>query len=130
MPEFGPFGERSPEEIEHLSAAWNAIGSAGQTEFQFSRYIDDRGAEPSEDADYLAQRYYYVINDPDYGEAVRQEYEALLVAVEALAKYYAAQKKSYDVRSQSESDANSLIMAAHQIAEAEELTVESFLPGD
>jgi hypothetical protein len=78
----------------------------------------------------MERRNDYVIKSPLYEAVVKREYETLVLAVEALATYYAAQARTHTVRTALEDEASKLLINANRVANTEHLTMENFLPND
>lgn len=126
MPEFGDFGERSPEEIEFLERALEHIGGSVFTIRQLDRFLISRSEELPEDADDVDRTDYYAYHDPRFETAVKAEYDSLITAAEGLATYYAAQKKTHEIHTTIEREASSLIIAANRIASSEDISAADF----
>lgn len=126
MPEFGPFGEHTPEEIEYLRGVYENLGGTSYTDNQMRSFLAQRGADIPHDADDHDRLNHYVVNDPRYEAAVKTEYEAMLEAVEALAKYRMAADNTHEVRRTLEREVGKMLIAANQLANSDILTTADF----
>ena len=128
MPIFGDFGERTPEEIEQLQKAGASLHSVGQTIALLGHLIHQRPEELGADADDLERRDYYVLHDPRYEAAVSGEYEAMIVAIDAVAKYRLAQTVTFDTRRLLEHEASRMLIDANKLAGDGDITIADIAP--